>query len=168
VAAGIARLVASAHAALRSGRRPQGYGIVIASVGLVVVLIAIAVVAWPPNVSPDGGWRAAENDAVTIEGFAAGRPYSLVGIPPFKTTDAVRFPLEHLGATPGPADAVGTTGGPDTMVIVCDPLFDEATGSACGGEAEAAWFAARGIRAAPMGGSHAAPRRVISAWRIER
>ena len=49
------------------------------------LLVGISVTAWPPAVSPDGGWRAAERAALQIQSFAPGRPYALVGIPAFKS-----------------------------------------------------------------------------------
>ena len=43
------------------------------------------------------------------------RPFALVGIPPFKNTNAMRFPLEHRGATPLPAiGAAGDAGRPSS------------------------------------------------------
>ena len=59
----------------------------------------------------------------------------------FKNANAMRFPLEHRGATPLPD---GTSGAPaGTLVVVCDPLFDDVVGAACGGPAEDALLAGR-------------------------
>ena len=161
VAAGIARLVGPALAA-RDGPR-RGLVPALAGGALLVGFAIIAVTAWPPATSPDGGWAAAEQDAVTIEALAEGEPYALVGIPPFKTTNAVRFPLEQLGATPGESDDV-VPGNAGLVVFVCDPLFEEVVGAPCAGPAEAAWLAERGLaleqRAAVQGGA----RRVITTW----
>ena len=111
----------------------------LAAGGLLVGFTLIAVSAWPPSQSPDGGWRAAQRDAATIDALTAGQPYALVGIPPFKTTNAVRFPLQQLGSTPpGPDDVAA--GGPRLLVFVCDPMFEEVVGAACGGPAEQAWL----------------------------
>ncbi len=126
------------------------------------MLLGISVTAWPPAVSPDGGWRSAEADGTTIHEFAAGTPYALVGIPEFKTLNAVRFPLERLGADPPGPEALAGPDAPGLVAIVCDPLFEAVIGAACGGPAERAWLAAvawtfRRLATAPGG-----PRRVIS------
>jgi Dolichyl-phosphate-mannose-protein mannosyltransferase len=162
VAAGIARLADAAVAARDEAPRSSSVG-ALASAVLVIGLGIIAVAAWPPAASPDGGWLAAERDAATIEALADGEPYALIGIPPFKTTNAVRFPLEQRGATPpGPDDVAPGDG--RLIVFVCDPLFEEVIGEPCGGPAEAAWLAAHGLsleqRAAVQGGA----RRVITSW----
>ena len=114
-----------------------------------VGLVAIGVTGWPPAVSPDGGWRLADAAAghvieVVNAGWPASEPKLLVGLPAFKPDDALRFPLERRGLpleppATGPA-AVGTL---DTgvVVVVCDPLFDDVTGFACGGPAEDRWLA---------------------------
>jgi hypothetical protein len=161
VGAGIARLAGPGVPA-RDGI-PTASARALAGAALLVGFAIIAVASWPPAASPDGGWRAAERDAATIESLAGGAPYALVGIPPFKTTNAVRFPLDQLGATPaGPDDLA--PGDRRLIVFVCDPLFEEVVGARCGGPAEAGWLAARGLtleqRAAVQGGA----RRVITSW----
>ena len=166
VGAAVSRLVASARARVRSGRRPAGYAIGTLVAGLVVVLVATAVVAWPPRESSDGGWRAAAADARTIERLAAGEPYALVGIPPFKTTNAVRFPLDQLGVVPPGEEEIRSGDRPTVVVLVCDPLFDDVMGAACGGPAEEQWLRGQAFDAELLGRSHDAARRVISAWRV--
>jgi 4-amino-4-deoxy-L-arabinose transferase-like glycosyltransferase len=161
VGAGIARLDGSGAAA-RDAARGRWAG-ALAAGALLVGFAVIAVSAWPPLQSPDGGWQAAERDAATIETLAGGAPYVLVGIPPFKTTNAVRFPLAQLGSTPGTPDDLTMSNMP-LIVFVCDPVFEEVVGAPCGGPAEQAWLAERGLtlqqRAVVQGGA----RRVISSW----
>jgi 4-amino-4-deoxy-L-arabinose transferase-like glycosyltransferase len=121
------------------------------AVGLVMTagLVVVAVTAWPPAVSPDGGWRLADAAAAhVIEVVSAGwppeEPRLLVGLPTFKPDDAMRFPLERRGfglepPVTGPAADIGP--GVGVVTIVCDPLFDDTTGVACGGPAEERWVA---------------------------
>jgi hypothetical protein len=52
------------------------------------------------------------------------------------------------------------------VVLVCDPLFDDVMGAACGGPAEEQWLRGQAFDAELLGRSHAAARRVISAWRV--
>ncbi len=123
------------------------------SAGIPVVitagLAAIAVTAWPPAVSPDGGWRLADAAAAHVidvvdAGWPAGEPRLLASLPDFKPDDAMRFPLEHRGFPLEPAlDEPVKVGVPDVGVvtIVCDPLFDQTAGFACGGPAEDRWLA---------------------------
>jgi len=116
---------------------------------LVACLAAIAVTGWPPAVSPDGGWPLADAAAGRVAALVdAGWPPQearvLVSLPAFKPDDALRFPLERRGFAlepplSGPAEADGL--GPSVVTFVCDPLFDEAVGFACGGPAEDRWLA---------------------------
>ena len=141
-AAGLARSASSARAAARV------VGPVV-SAALVAGLAAIAVGAWPPAVSPDGGWRLADAAAAHVidvadAGWPADEPKLLASLPTFKPDDALRFPLERRGFPLEPKATVPVSvGGLDVGVvtIVCDPLFDDATGFACGGPAEERWLA---------------------------
>ena len=88
--------------------------------------------------------------------------FALDGIPDFKNANALRFPLERREASVLPAVAAGTSG---VVAIVCDPVFDEVVGAACGGAAEDAWLARSGR--ADLGlvdRFDAGPRRVISVY----
>ena len=91
-------------------------------------ILAWNVSIWPPPVAADGGWPAAELAAARIAEAAAGDPITLLGIPDFKPTDAVGYPLTRLGeelASDGPI-----------LVVACDRLFEDVVGAACGGPAE--------------------------------
>jgi hypothetical protein len=103
---------------------------------LAAALVAISVTAWPPPVSDDGGWPLADRAAARILETTGDGPLALDGIPPFKNANAIRFPLDRRGATvatPGVRQDV------TAWVVVCDPLFDDAVGAACGGQAEDRW-----------------------------
>ncbi len=130
-----------------------------------VVLVAIAVSAWPPAVSPDGGWALVDQAAVRVIGSAGGQPLALDGIPVFKSADALRFPLEHRGVVPLLADALAGDDPPPVAVVVCDPLFADATGAACGGPAESAWLATSAPSLVLADRFAAGPRRTISVFR---
>ena len=166
---GLARLGVVLSAAARRGA-PDAVGGVrraapLAAVGgLVAVLLVVEVATWPPSVAPDGGWREADATAATVvERTRSAAGFILVGIPAFKPADALAFPLVRRGLLPGamPADARSA----DVLtVVVCDPLFDQADGAACGGPAEDRW--ASTVQPAPRlldridGGS----RRIVSIY----
>ena len=119
-----------------------------------MVLAAIAVTAWPPMVSDDGGWRLADEAAARVieevgpSGTTPGTGLVLDSIPPFKSADALAFPLERRGVRVLPAIALtgvlSSVLPPDHAVVVCDPLFDAVVGAPCGGLAEDAWVASPG------------------------
>ncbi len=128
VGAGLARLATSLPGSLP--------GRAMAAVGT-AVLALIAITAWPPAHAADGGWPLADAAAARVLEVAGGEPFALAGIPPFKNDNALRFPLERRGAMLSPSAARA-----GLVVLVCDPLFDQASGVACGGPAEDAWVAA--------------------------
>ncbi len=118
----------------------------VAAVALTGLLVGVCVTAWPPAVSPDGGWRAAERAAAQIQAFAAGRPYALVGIPVVQVRRLRPVPALAPGrgsARPRGPRRRGSAGA--RVTIVCDPLFEGVVGAACGGPAEAAWLKERGL-----------------------
>ncbi len=95
----------------------------------------------------------------------AAATFALDGIPPFKSADALRFPLERRGVAPPPADTIGRPSDrPGMAVVVCDPLFDGVVGAPCGGPAEAAWSTAHGVATPPVDRFDAGPRRVVSVY----
>jgi 4-amino-4-deoxy-L-arabinose transferase-like glycosyltransferase len=110
----------------------------IAAAVLGAVLAAVAVTAWPPAVSPDGGWPLADQAAARVLEVTDGAAIGLDGLPTFKNDNAMRFPLARRGADLLPS---GVLAGAQSIVLVCDPLFDQATGLPCGGPAEDAWLA---------------------------
>jgi hypothetical protein len=119
-------------------------------------------------VSADGGWAGVDAAAARVveDVRAAQRPGDaavLVGLPSIKPDDAMRFPLERRGLVlAGAGDAAPASA---VVTVVCDPLFDAAVGSACGGEAEAAWLAGYPERDRRLVGRFAAgSRRVISVY----
>lgn len=105
--------------------------------GGTAVLALIAITAWPPAQAPDGGWPLADAAAERVLEVTGGEPFAVAGIPSFKNDNALRFPLERRGAA-----LSSSTSRAGVVVLVCDPLFDQATGAACGGAAEDAWLAA--------------------------
>ena len=79
--------------------------------GLTVVLVVIGVTAWPPRVAEDGGWLLVDDAAARVARTAGDRPVLLDGIPPFKSADALRFPLlrNGRGCSTTPRTAPGRT-----------------------------------------------------------
>ena len=142
---------AGAAALVRAGGRGGAARVVgpVVSAALVAGLAAVAVSAWPPAVSPDGGWRLADAAAAHVievvdAGWPTGEPRLLASLPTFKPDDAMRFPLERRGfpLEPKIAEPVSVGGlEAGVVTIVCDPLFDGATGFGCGGPAEDRWLA---------------------------
>lgn len=159
VGAGLARLATTdrTSTAARTVAR-------VAAAAILGGLVAIGITAWPPAVSPDGGWRLADEAAGRVLRITGDRPFGLDGIPPFKSANALRFPLEHRGADPLPAEALAGAGAPPAAVVVCDPLFEEVVGLACGGPAEAAWAGDVGLALPLADRFEAGPRRVISVY----
>jgi len=135
---------------------------------LAVVLVAIGIVSWPPRVAEDGGWRLVDLAAARVADSTGTEAVALDGVPPFKSADALRFPLLRHEVRLLPEEAGGAAGiGPaGAAVLVCDPLFDEVVGAPCGGPAEDAWLAANagGTDLRLVDRFEAGPRRVISVY----
>ena len=89
------------------------------------------------------------------------RPSAIAGVPPFKKTTAVDYPVTILGSPPvAPANAARVT-------VLCDELFEEVVGLACQGPAEEARLATLGIPAGQLVTRFvAAPGRWISIYEI--
>lgn len=166
----VAAMGAGRLSAMGAGRVPAMAGRAAAAAAL-VVLVAIGVVGWPPASSPDGGWPLAEAAAVRVEATMQSlttRPQlhtELAGIPEFKSSDAMGFPLTRRGIVtwaPGTPEA----GVVDQLVLVCDPLFEDVVGADCGGPAEGAWLAP-GLRPRRLVDRFdAGPRRIVSVYAI--
>jgi 4-amino-4-deoxy-L-arabinose transferase-like glycosyltransferase len=146
--------------------RPAGGRAHAAALKVAVGLGVGALVTWnlgtqPPRVTPDGGWPAAANAAGAVVAATGGRPTVVVGVPAYKSTAALTYPLTVLGHPPVlPADATRVT-------VLCDALFEEVVGLACRGPAEEARLAEVGIAAGPLVTRfEAAPGRWISIYEI--
>jgi 4-amino-4-deoxy-L-arabinose transferase-like glycosyltransferase len=103
--------------------------------GAVAVLLVGALVGWnvtrlPAGTHPDLGYPGARAAAERIQSAAGGRPMALVSIPGFKSTEAYAYPLEINDARLVDAPGAGA------LVVICDALFEEVVGAACGGPAE--------------------------------
>jgi len=95
-------------------------------------LLVVQVGQWPPLTASDGGYPAAEAAAQRIIEVSPRNAWiTLAGLPRFKTTEGVEFPLRVLGAKIVPAADAGV------LVIVCDRLFEPVIHETCGGPAEA-------------------------------
>jgi 4-amino-4-deoxy-L-arabinose transferase-like glycosyltransferase len=160
-------LVGMGAAALSRWRPTGGPAVVgpVAAVGLVAVLTLFNLANQPPRVHADGGWpaaRAAADRVLTATG--PERPIVLDSLPTFKPPHAVRFPLVVAGAdvsvTAGDGDGAG---GPiAARVVLCDDLFRDVIGKACGGPAEDATVT--GLAVEPVERFEAAPGRWISVY----
>jgi len=125
--------------------------------------VVVGVTAWPPATAPDGGWPLADDAAARAATEAGPGPFLLQGLPLFKNDNALRFPLERRGAN---LLAPGLVKDADWWVLVCDPLFDDATGLPCGGPAETVWIATTPGVPSTILRSHfeAGPRRIVSIY----
>ncbi|MEO6207488.1 MAG: glycosyltransferase family 39 protein [Candidatus Limnocylindrales bacterium] len=120
----------------------------------------LALVGWnlthlPPAVHPDGGYPAGQvaGDRVLAAlgraGVTSDDVVLLRSLPDFKSTESVAYPLVRAGQsliaeTPtgvAPGSVIGAAGGARAgeavaLVLLCDDLFIESNGAACGGPAE--------------------------------
>ena len=140
----------------------------------VVALLAWAATHQPPPVHPDGGFPAAAAATDRIERAAGTGPIRLLSIPDFKSVESYAYPLVRGGRTleRGPVLSEATlgrdgavTGEPETVVVICDSLFEVAIGAACGGGAEAGVVPAE--LGEPIDRFEAAPGRWMSVYRGE-
>jgi flagellar biosynthesis protein FliQ len=134
-----------AAALIREVTAPLGPGLTVAGVA---ALVGWNVLHLPPAIHPDGGFPAAERAAIRVDAALTGggidrdRTVLLQSLPDFKSTEAMVYPLAMLGrAYHGEVPksvAPGSWGGDMyALVLLCDDLFREANGAACGGAAEA-------------------------------
>lgn len=112
------------------------------AVSLVVlaVLVVFMVGRWPAFADANGGWPAARAAGFRIVERAGVGPLAVAGLPRFKTSEGIGFPIEAAGGTAVFVDTVGgAPKGPlpgERLVIVCDRLFERIIGDPCGGPAE--------------------------------
>ena len=133
----------------------------------VVVAIVVGVAGWNllvvplPPVNADGGWPAGLVAGERVVEVNGDQPAAIAGSPKFKKTTAVDYPVTVLGHAPVPA-AEATR-----VTVLCDALFEEVVGLACGGPAEEARMEELGIAAGPLVTRfEAAPGRWISIYEI--
>ena len=160
---GLARWVGTATWAARLGRRSLAMGPTLALL-VIVPIIAFNLAHQPPAVAFDGGWPAAQLAAARAIGAAGDRQIRLAGLPAFKSTEAIAFPLVHLGRRPVSlaADPTAPPEGAATAVL-CDQIFRDAIGADCGGPAEDRSTAGAGLTLADR--FEAAPGRWVSVYR---
>ena len=136
------------------------------TVAAVVALVAWNVASWPPQAAPDGGYPAAERAATRILAAAGSDELTLRSLPDFKSTEAYAYPLTRAGATVSADTASGPIAATsDTVVVICDSLFETVIGAACGGPAEAT-VAPPDRFGEPIDRFEAAPGRTISVYRM--
>jgi Dolichyl-phosphate-mannose-protein mannosyltransferase len=156
----------------RGGRAPRERTCLRVALAVALgVLIAWNVSIWPPLTAVDGGWPAALETGTRIAAITGQRPIQLLGLPDFKSTEAIGFPLDRRGLTVAEDIPPTTTGGrpptpPDpraAVVIVCDSLFV----TDCGGPAEDGALATPGawpVRLVLADRWLAAPGRTVSVY----
>ena len=70
-----------------------------------------------PAVNADGGWPAGLMAGERVVETNGSQPSAIAGLPPFKKTTAVDYPVTILGSPPvAPANAARVT-------VLCDALF---------------------------------------------
>jgi 4-amino-4-deoxy-L-arabinose transferase-like glycosyltransferase len=156
----------------RSVARGVTPGRAIAVVG-VGALVAWAATHVPPPVHADGGFPAARLAAERIEAVAGPGTIDLRSLPDFKSIEAYAYPLVlggrelERGEEIGQAllsRPVGDPAAPESIVVVCDVLFEAVIGAPCAGPAEATIVP--GGSAELLDRVDAAPGRVISTFRV--
>jgi 4-amino-4-deoxy-L-arabinose transferase-like glycosyltransferase len=136
-----------------------------AAAGLVITIVAFNLATQPPAVARDGGWRAGQAAAQRTLAATGSRPIVLASLPAFKSAEALEMPLEALGADLlGPA--ADRLPAESALVVLCDDLFHESIGAACGGAAEDALATSKGTSAALQDRFEAAPGRWVSVYRV--
>ncbi len=134
---------------------------------VVVAALVAAIAAWNlllvplPAVNADGGWPAGLQAGQHVVAVNGAQPSAIAGVPKFKKTTAVDYPITILGSPPvAPTDASRVT-------VLCDALFETVVGIACQGPAEEARLAELGIQPGPLVTRFlAAPGRWISIYEI--
>ena len=161
VAIGLAALARSR--ALPRPAGPMHLGLA-ASIGVVIALGAWNVGHQPPARTPDGGWPAAQEAGSRILRSLPAGPTEIVSMPIGKGPDAIRFPLVRAGAELSVLVAPTSQPAPGTQarIVLCDNLFGEVIGSACGGPAEDALPASTTLKLADR--FEAAPGRWVSIY----
>ncbi|HET9521748.1 MAG TPA: hypothetical protein VFO73_11925, partial [Candidatus Limnocylindrales bacterium] len=157
----VAGLGAGALARWRPDGRPIG---LVAAAAACAVAVVFNASIWPPPVAPDGGWPAGEAagdrilDSIGLGSIPDPLPV-LHSLPPFKSADAVRFPLARRGL-----GTYGQPAGSEEMshVVLCDELFRDTIGADCGGPAEDPLVASYDVELADR--FEAAPGRWISVY----
>ncbi len=112
----------------------------------IFVMLVFEIIRLPPPADPNGGWPAALAGAERITRATPAQTLTVVGLPAFKPTGSVLFPLLQLGreVVNGHEASEGTQAvplksasvPPGALVVVCDRLFEPVIGLPCGGEAE--------------------------------
>ena len=133
----------------------------------VVAGVVGAFVAWNllvvplPPVNADGGWPAGLAAGERVVAETGADPLAIVGVPDFKKTTALDYPVTILGHAPvDPSQATRVS-------VLCDELFEEIVGLACRGPAEAARLVEVGIPEGPLLlRFEAAPGRWISVYEV--
>lgn len=106
----------------------EGLRLRIVALAAVVGCVMLSLTSMPPLRSANGGWPTAEASAAKIHALAGDRSIAVTGI--VKTGEALAFPLRLQNAPMAdPSDA-------DILVVVCDPLLEQALGIPCDGKAE--------------------------------
>jgi hypothetical protein len=109
--------------------------------GLATLLI-VEVARMPPWVDSDGGWLRARDAGARIVSVTGAAPVALFGVPAFKLTDGIGYPIEYAGGhLARRIDLFGFPSGSDVFVVVCDRLFEPVLDRPCGGPAEDAFVA---------------------------
>ena len=126
----------AALARVELARRPLGR---LVAAAVLVGFVGFNLVRQPALVSNDGGWPAAARTADQVGAITGDRPILLAGVPTFKKTDTLGYPLVRAGRSvvaAQTADAAPAVPPGAAVVITCDRLFEEVVGTPCDGPAE--------------------------------
>ena len=105
-----------------------------------VGLVLLEVGRWPPRTQANGGWPKARDAGARIEAAFPGATFDVRGLPVFKSAEGIGFPIVLAGGAAVIATGEESSGRPvvtgSVLVVVCDRLFEQVIGDACGGAAE--------------------------------
>jgi Dolichyl-phosphate-mannose-protein mannosyltransferase len=143
----------------------------------VLALVGLEVARWP-SPDPDGGWAAAQaaGQRVVLEtgGGPAPNRIAVLSTPDLKLPDGIGYPIARAGGVMVslPVDTADAPA-PETIVVVCDRLFEPVIGAPCGGPAEGATLdgALAGMGRPPGSATFldrfdASPRTAVSIYRL--
>jgi len=159
-------------------RRLSGPASLVPPARLLALTGVAAVIGWaathqPQAVHPDGGFPAAAAAAERIEAMSGPGPIHLLAIPDFKSVESYAYPLVRGGRTLQRGTVISeatvtreqaAAAESESLVVICDSLFEVVTGAACGGPAESAVVPA-GL-GDPVDVFEAAPGRFITVYRV--
>ncbi|HJP89528.1 MAG TPA: phospholipid carrier-dependent glycosyltransferase [Candidatus Limnocylindrales bacterium] len=135
-----------------------------ALIGFAVAVLAVGMLSRkPPAVDPNGGWPQMKAAGERVAMLVHREPSLVIGVPGFKLSDALAFPVAYAGVPLQHIDPMGI----EHWIVVCDRLFEDAIQQRCDGEAEDTALVAAGASGSLVERFDASPRTVVSVYQAE-